>query len=157
MGLMYLRRTRPDLVRPFRVSPYPFLPICFIISAAFITGSALISDTVPSIMAIVFILLGVPLYVGFFWKGNLVWKYLASQMEALGEKRRGETAQMEDLEMDIVTVEQEEHAETDDDGANEEDMSGDEKAVAMARESDLNNRAEMDNSDGEMEDKSLPD
>ncbi|MGA2592688.1 MAG: amino acid permease [Bryobacteraceae bacterium] len=65
-GIFVLRRTRPDLERPYRAFGYPFLPAFYIAAAGSIEILLLVykpSYTWPGLMIV---LLGVPVY--FMWK-----------------------------------------------------------------------------------------
>ena len=66
IGLMYLRLKRPDLKSPFRVPCYPFVPLIFVLLTIAIMIAALFNWTMPSLCAIVVILLGIPIF--YFWK-----------------------------------------------------------------------------------------
>lgn len=61
-GLYRLRRTRPDLPRPYTVPGYPFVPGVFIAAVVFLVGSAVVSD--PRWTAVTFgiVLAGIPVY-----------------------------------------------------------------------------------------------
>ena len=68
--LIILRFTEPDANRPFKVRPFPWVPIIFILAASLIIISAFIQDTIPSIITVAVILIGAPIYFLFFWRGN---------------------------------------------------------------------------------------
>lgn len=65
-ALYRLRRTRPDLPRPYKVTGYPIVPGIFIAAAAYLIVNAIVTD--PFWTSIVFgiVLLGVPVYYGVF-------------------------------------------------------------------------------------------
>jgi len=63
LGVVVLRRKRPDLVRPYRVWGYPALPIAFTLSAAMIIVSTLVRSPSESGIGLAFVLLGVPIYL----------------------------------------------------------------------------------------------
>jgi amino acid transporter len=65
-GLYRLRRTRPDLPRPYRVPGYPVLPALFIAAVAYLVGNALWSDPVWTGVTFAIVLAGVPVYFAFF-------------------------------------------------------------------------------------------
>jgi basic amino acid/polyamine antiporter, APA family len=61
-GLYRLRRTRPDLERPYRVPGYPVVPAIFIAAAIYLVGNALVSDPKWTSVTFGIILAGVPVY-----------------------------------------------------------------------------------------------
>ena len=61
-GLYRLRRTRPDLERPYRVPGYPVVPAIFIAAAIYLVGNALVSDPLWTGVTFRIILAGVPVY-----------------------------------------------------------------------------------------------
>lgn len=66
VGLLILRRKRPDMPRPYKVTGYPFVPIAYVIIALAFLAYIIQGDPVNSGKGIVLILLGVPIY--YFWK-----------------------------------------------------------------------------------------
>jgi len=62
IGLLHLRRTRPDLKSPFRVPCYPFVPLLYVLFTVAMMIAALFNWTVPSFCAIAVILLGIPVF-----------------------------------------------------------------------------------------------
>jgi basic amino acid/polyamine antiporter, APA family len=65
-GLYRLRRTRPDLARPYRVPGYPFVPAIFIAAVIYLVGSALFGDPVWTGVTFGIVLAGVPVYYVLF-------------------------------------------------------------------------------------------
>src|SRR5688572_18563928 len=65
-GLYRLRRTRPDLPRPYRVPGYPVLPALFIAAVAYLVGNALVTDPVWTGVTFAIVLAGIPVYFAFF-------------------------------------------------------------------------------------------
>ena len=65
-GLYRLRRTRPELPRPYRVPGYPVVPALFIGAVVFLVGNALVSDPVWTGVTFGIVLAGVPVYYAFF-------------------------------------------------------------------------------------------
>lgn len=65
-GLYRLRRTRPDLPRPYRVPGYPIVPALFIAAVVFLVGNALVSDPVWTAVTFGIVFAGVPVYYVFF-------------------------------------------------------------------------------------------
>ena len=65
-AVLVLRRKRPDLPRPYRTIGYPYVPLAFVVVAAFLVLSTLIDSPRESLMGIGLIALGLPFY--FHWK-----------------------------------------------------------------------------------------
>jgi basic amino acid/polyamine antiporter, APA family len=65
-GLYRLRRTRPDLPRPYRVPGYPVVPAVFVIGVAYLVGNALVTDTLWTSVTFAIVLAGVPIFYMFF-------------------------------------------------------------------------------------------
>jgi APA family basic amino acid/polyamine antiporter len=65
-GLFVLRRTRPDMERPYKAFGYPVLPILYIAAAALIDILLLFNQTQFAVRGLVLVLLGVPVY--YFWR-----------------------------------------------------------------------------------------
>jgi amino acid transporter len=65
-GLYRLRRTRPDLPRPYRVPGYPVLPAIFIGAVIYLVGNALIADPLWTGVTFAIVLAGVPVYYALF-------------------------------------------------------------------------------------------
>jgi amino acid transporter len=61
-----LRRTRPDLERPYRVAGYPVVPAVFIVGVAYLIVNALVNNTRDTLILLAVILAGVPVYYAFF-------------------------------------------------------------------------------------------
>ncbi len=61
-SVIVLRKTRPNMERPYKTWGYPYVPMIFIIFAIFLVGSTLIYDTRDSLIGIGLVLLGVPVY-----------------------------------------------------------------------------------------------
>ncbi|SCI21371.1 MULTISPECIES: APC family permease [unclassified Romboutsia] len=61
-GVIKLRKTRPDMKRPYKVPLYPVVPIIAIIGGAFIVISTLMSQTQNAVLGIFITLLGLPVY-----------------------------------------------------------------------------------------------
>lgn len=64
-AVMVLRRTKPDLPRPYRTWGYPVTPVVFILAAAYISISTLITQPLNALAGVGIIALGIPVY--FFW------------------------------------------------------------------------------------------
>src|SRR3989475_110316 len=61
-GVYVLRRTRPQLERPYRTWGYPVVPVVFLVAALFLLGNYLVRETVSFAIDIGIILSGVPSY-----------------------------------------------------------------------------------------------
>jgi APA family basic amino acid/polyamine antiporter len=61
-----LRRTKPDVERPFRVPGYPWTPLLFIVAAAALVANTIATQPARAAVGIGVVLLGLPVY--------LVWK-----------------------------------------------------------------------------------
>jgi len=61
-GVFILRRRRPDLVRPYRVWGYPWIPAVFLAASAFMVLNALFTDPRNSGITFAIILAGVPMF-----------------------------------------------------------------------------------------------
>jgi len=61
-GLFRLRRTQPNLHRPYRAFGYPLLPALYIMLALLIDGAMLVAKPVYAGVGLVIVLLGVPVY-----------------------------------------------------------------------------------------------
>ena len=64
-AVMVLRRTRPDLARPYRTWGYPVTPVLFVLAAVFIAGNALVNQFWNAMAGLSIILAGIPAYL--FW------------------------------------------------------------------------------------------
>jgi APA family basic amino acid/polyamine antiporter len=65
-AVVVLRRKRPDLPRPYRVSGYPLVPVAFVLTATWFLVNTLIERPVESGIGSLIVLLGVPVF--------LIWK-----------------------------------------------------------------------------------
>ncbi len=68
IGLFILRRTRPDIERPYRAIGYPLLPALYILLAASVALILLIAERTrtEAVGGLVIVLIGVPVY--FLWR-----------------------------------------------------------------------------------------
>ena len=64
-SVFVLRRTKPDMERPYRVWGYPFVPIIFIVSSCCIMLNALYGKPLESLAGLGLLALGLPVY--YFW------------------------------------------------------------------------------------------
>jgi amino acid transporter len=69
-GLYRLRRTRPDLPRPYRVPGYPVVPAIFAAACVYLVASALFEDPLWTGVTFGIILAGVPVYYLTFRKSQ---------------------------------------------------------------------------------------
>jgi amino acid transporter len=68
-AVLVLRRSRPDLIRPYRTVGYPFVPVLFILGACVLLITTAIERPRESLLGIGLIVLGLPFY--FYWKKQL--------------------------------------------------------------------------------------
>ena len=61
-GLYRLRRTRPDLPRPYKVPGYPLVPAVFVMAVVYLVGSAIVGDPLWTSVTFGIVLAGVPVY-----------------------------------------------------------------------------------------------
>jgi amino acid transporter len=67
VGAVYcLRRSRPDLPRPYRVVGYPLVPALFIASVIAFVANSLVNDTLNSLVTFAIITAGLPVYYFLF-------------------------------------------------------------------------------------------
>jgi amino acid transporter len=64
-SVFVLRRKRPDMVRPYRVAGYPFVPALFVLVAALLLVSTLQHSPRESFMGLGFMAIGIPIYFHF--------------------------------------------------------------------------------------------
>ncbi len=57
-----LRRSRPDLARPYRAIGYPIVPAIFILAVIAFVVNALVSDPLPTSITFAIIFAGAPVY-----------------------------------------------------------------------------------------------
>jgi basic amino acid/polyamine antiporter, APA family len=69
-GIFVLRRTRPDMERPYRAIGYPVLPLIYIAVAGLIEVLLLLYKPNYTWPGLIIVLLGIPVY--FFWRKNEV-------------------------------------------------------------------------------------
>ncbi len=66
LGLMILRRTRPEMERPYRMWGYPVTPILFLAVTVWFLVNTMITRPGPALAGLAFIATGIPVY--FFWR-----------------------------------------------------------------------------------------
>ena len=69
-GLFVLRRTRPDMERPYHALGYPVLPALYILAAGLIEALLLIYKPSYTWPGLIIVLLGVPVYSLWRWQGR---------------------------------------------------------------------------------------
>ena len=69
-GIFVLRRTRPEMERPYRAFGYPVLPLLYILVAGLIEILLLLYKPNYTWPGLIIVLLGIPVY--FFWRKNEV-------------------------------------------------------------------------------------
>jgi APA family basic amino acid/polyamine antiporter len=62
-GVIVLRRTRPDLPRPYRMWGYPFTPLLFLAVTAWFLVNTIVSRPVPALAGLALIVAGIPVYL----------------------------------------------------------------------------------------------
>jgi APA family basic amino acid/polyamine antiporter len=65
-AVFVLRRTMPDVERPYKALGYPVVPILFIIVALWLVINSIVTSPVESLIGLMLIALGLPVY--FFFK-----------------------------------------------------------------------------------------
>jgi APA family basic amino acid/polyamine antiporter len=68
-AVLVLRKTQPDLPRPYRTAGYPVVPALFVLAAAVLIITTAVQRPRESAMGIGVIVLGLPFY--FYWKSRL--------------------------------------------------------------------------------------
>lgn len=66
-GVYVLRRTHPDLPRPYRTWGYPLVPALFLLASLGMMANALITDPWDTGLTLLVIVVGVPVYYGWRW------------------------------------------------------------------------------------------
>ena len=61
-GVLVLRRSRPELARPYHTPWYPVVPLIFIAGTLWVVGSALMARPITTLGGIVLTLIGLPVY-----------------------------------------------------------------------------------------------
>lgn len=65
-AIFTLRKNRPDLKRPYRVSGYPIVPVVYILGVIYLIGNALLTDTFWTLVVFGVVLAGIPVYYAVF-------------------------------------------------------------------------------------------
>lgn len=66
LGVIILRKKRPDVKRPFKIWGYPYTPLLFVVFSFLFLLNTVVSDSRSAAMGLILILIGLPLY--FYWK-----------------------------------------------------------------------------------------
>jgi APA family basic amino acid/polyamine antiporter len=66
VAVFVLRRTQPDLPRPYRVPGYPVVPTLFVLASAVLVAGALVETPRETLAGLVIVLSGVPAYL--WWR-----------------------------------------------------------------------------------------
>lgn len=77
LGVMILRRTRPDVPRPYRMWGYPVTPILFLAVTLWFLGNMLVTRPLPAFAGLGLMLTGVPAY--------LIWRRVKLTNQPLEE------------------------------------------------------------------------
>lgn len=64
-GVIVLRRTQPDLPRPYRMWGYPVTPVLFLAITTWFLGNMVLTRPIPSLAGLLLIATGIPVY--FLW------------------------------------------------------------------------------------------
>lgn len=70
LAVMVLRRRFPDAPRPFRVPLYPWLPIAFVVSSAYVLYSSLVYVKIGAVVGVVVMLAGGALMSALRWRSR---------------------------------------------------------------------------------------
>ena len=65
-ALLVLRRRRPDLLRPYRVHGYPFVPLLFLGASVLLVLSSVTEQPLESLAGVLCVAAGLPAYA--FWR-----------------------------------------------------------------------------------------
>ena len=70
LGLIRLRRKRPELERPYRAPLYPILPMLFVLASGWLLINSFVELPVTSMINVAVILTGIPVYELWRWLGG---------------------------------------------------------------------------------------
>lgn len=68
LAVMQLRRTEPDVARPFRVPGYPITPLLFVASAALLVGNTVFTQPTRAVAGLAVMLIGTPAF--YLWRSR---------------------------------------------------------------------------------------
>ena len=66
-GVYVLRRTQPDLPRPYRTWGYPVVPAVFLLASLGMLANALVTDPRDTVLTLLVIVVGIPIYYAWRW------------------------------------------------------------------------------------------
>jgi basic amino acid/polyamine antiporter, APA family len=69
-SLFVLRRTRPDMPRPYRTVGYPWVPLVFVVASAWLVINMVHTNPVEAWLALALLACGVPAYLAFRRRGK---------------------------------------------------------------------------------------
>ena len=84
-AVFVLRRTMPDAPRPYKTVGYPFIPALFVLVAVWLVINSIITTPVESLIGLVLIALGLPLYLYFRRKRSKSREEATVGIELMGE------------------------------------------------------------------------
>jgi amino acid transporter len=86
-AVFVLRRTRPELARPYRTWGYPVVPVLFLLASVAMVVNALWTDPVNTGVTFAIILLGIPVYYAWrTWSGGAVGAVVEEAEVVTGER-----------------------------------------------------------------------
>jgi len=77
-GIFRLRKTRPDVPRPYKAFGYPVVPILYMVSAAVILVVLFVYQTASTWPGLIIIASGVPVY--------LIWRKVGTPAAGAGDQ-----------------------------------------------------------------------
>ncbi len=69
-AVILLRKRRPDAVRPYRVTGYPYVPVLFLVVTALVLVNTLFTSPVQSLLGLAFLASGIPFY--WYWSRKAI-------------------------------------------------------------------------------------
>ena len=69
-SVFVLRKTRPDLLRPYRTWGYPVTPVLYVIASFVLLGSMLVNNRFESLGGLLIIAMGLPVYAYYARRGR---------------------------------------------------------------------------------------
>jgi APA family basic amino acid/polyamine antiporter len=69
-SVVVLRRTQPQLARPFRVPGHPWVPASFVAATLWIAGFVLVERPAEALLSLATVAAGMPLYL--LWRGRVM-------------------------------------------------------------------------------------
>ena len=99
VALIYVRQKKKHIVQPFRVRPYPVIPVLFILSAIAVIVSAFIQSPAFTIIAFSLLIFAVPFYFVFCWQDGRLFGNIKQQVLRVCCKRSIENPDLEGKEV----------------------------------------------------------